>query len=69
MTEQEAAETWCPKAEMDQPRLFETDRESVRHDRCIGRRCAWWRLDHDRNKATPNDALEAHGFCGVAGKP
>jgi hypothetical protein len=74
MTEKEAAETWCPKAKMGEPRLNADDRDSVRHDRCIGPKCAWWRWDVDKNRTRSScegfKGLEAyHGYCGVAGRP
>ena len=43
MTEAEMAEVWCPQAKINEPRLFGDGCESVRHDRCIGSKCGWWR--------------------------
>lgn len=74
MTEIEAESAWCPKAKMGEPRLFADNRESVRHDRCIGRRCMWWRWSEEQEtqatratEAPPGPGWEKTGTVLLSG--
>jgi hypothetical protein len=69
MTEQEAAEKWCPFARevMDDPhpaanRAYDGDPVT----KCIASRCMAWRWHKIVNPAA--QALQGSGYCGLTGE-
>lgn len=74
MTKEDAKTRWCPMYRQTvsidgMNREWADNRMDGGNPTCIGSACMAWRLDHERNKAIPNDSPAAHGFCGLAGKP
>lgn len=63
MTEDEAAQRWCPvgKSRTRFPDI-------TPHESCIGKRCMAWQLLFE-NQGAYGSHVEVGGYCGLVGAP
>jgi hypothetical protein len=74
-TEKVARTKWCPSVRIQgNNRLYNTNTDGFENAEkmyhCIGASCMAWRQFHLAHmKGTMPPPEEAHGYCGIAGRP
>jgi hypothetical protein len=69
-----AREKWCPFVRLDNNNrlhnsLTDGFQNSEKMYHCIGADCMGWREFHLSHLKGEEGGLEAHGYCGYAGRP
>lgn len=75
VTSSAARTKWCPfvrveNSNRDYAMLMQGPESGDKLFRCIGDACMAWRQFHlSHVKSAEGEAVEAHGYCGLAGRP